>query len=138
MTGSAFFDRDVMPDEAALSATLGRTRVHWDAVVAHATAEGDVEPVWKHYGKKHGWQLKLMRKRRALLFLVPHERSFLAGLALPADDLDAVRAAGLPADLIEAIQAGPVYREGRPARVEVTSQKDVKTVKKLIRLKRGA
>lgn len=136
MVGSSFDDKDRAPDDASLARTLGRTKAHWDAVtlLAHEADEGVTE-VWKYYGKKHGWQLKLMQRRRALLFMVPHEGRFLAGLALRDSAMDAVRNARLPAELVREIETATPFQEGRPARVEVTSLRDVRTVKKLIALK---
>ena len=136
MQGSVFDDKAHAPDDAALAAMLGRTKRHWDAVVAHGLDAADgVTEEWKFYGKKHGWQLKLLHKRRALLWLVPHEKSFLAGMALRESAMDQVRASKLPKDLIREIVEAKAYMEGKPARIEVTNLKDVATVKKLLAIK---
>ena len=136
MDGSVFDDKAHPPDDTALAEALGRTKRHWDEVVAYGLDAFDgVADEWKFYGKKHGWQLKLLHKRRALLWLVPHEKSFLAGMALRESAMDAVRKARLPADLEREILDAKPYMEGKPARVEVTNLKDVATVKKLLALK---
>jgi hypothetical protein len=83
MTGSVFDEKRAPPDEAALTHALGETKPLWDALIGHVAARCDgLEPEWKYYGKKHGWQVKFTHERRALLYLVPHEGSFLAGMAL--------------------------------------------------------
>jgi hypothetical protein len=136
MAGSVFDDKAQPPDEKALRTALGPAKAHWDAIVAHGIDAFDgVKPEWKFYGKKHGWQMKLLCKGRALLYLIPHERSFLAGLALRESALDAVRKAKLPKALVRAIEEATAYSEGKPARVEVTSARDVTTVRKLLAVK---
>ena len=136
MTGSAFTDRTAPPDDADLAAVLGRSKTHWDAILAHVDGLEGVAPEWKHYAGKHGWQLKLMAKRRALLWLVPHAKSFLAGMALRESALDALHEAGLPPELVESIENEKTVMEGRPARVEVRTKKDRLAVLALLALKR--
>ena len=136
MTVHPFVDKARAPDDAMLADALGRTKACWDAIVAHGLAAFDgVTSQWKFYGAKHGWQLKLLRKRRALLYLVPHEGTFLAGLALRESSLDRVRGARLPKGLVRSIEEAKAFVEGKPARVEVRSAKDVATVKKLLAIK---
>lgn len=131
---SIFAEAESAPDDAALAEVLGRTKAHWDAVVRRAQ-NLCVGVAWKFYGRKHGWQLKLVHEKRALLYLIPHAKSFLAGMALGDAAVEAVRASRLPPDLVQEIVAAKRYPEGRPARVEVTSKKQADLVLRLLQLK---
>jgi Protein of unknown function (DUF3788) len=139
MAGSAFPEKDQQPDEQALAAALGETRAHWDALVAHLGEQaGAGSSEWKHYGKKYGWQLKFSVKRRALIYLVPHEGNFLAGLALNPKAVAALDDTDLPPEFVEGVKAEKACHEGRPARVVVTGPAEIAMVKTLIGLKLGS
>ncbi len=120
---SVCVDKDHQPDDEALAAILGRSKLHWDAVLAHLRAEYPaLSHDWKFYGKKHGWQLKVMGKRKAFLYMIPHQGSFLAGMALRPAELERLRSARVPAALIAEIEAEKAYPEGQPARLEVRTK----------------
>jgi hypothetical protein len=90
---------------------------------------------WKFYGKKHGWQIKALRKKKALLYLIPHQGSFLAGMALDEQAVAAVRDSALPPTLVEEIVSAKPSPEGRPARVEVETKAQAELVRRLLAIK---
>jgi hypothetical protein len=75
---SVFDERSEPPDDAALGKALGRSKAHWDAIMRHVEGIDGVSVEWKFYGKKHGWQVKALRKRKALIYLIPHQGSFFS------------------------------------------------------------
>ncbi len=136
MTGTVFAEKADRPDDARLAATLGASKTQWDAILALVAERCDgLEPEWKHYGKKHGWQIKLTWKRRALLYLVPHEGSFLAGMALRPAGVEALRTADVPPEFLAQVLAEKPFMEGHPARVEVTGPEETAIVDALLRIK---
>lgn len=136
MTINPFLERAPRPDDAALTRALGKARPHWDALVAYLDAVGATHE-WKHYGAKHGWQLKAVKQKAAVLYMIPHERSFLAALALKGKAIELALASDLPRDLIDAIETAKDYAEGRPARVEVQTKAEVAVVMRLLAIKLG-
>jgi hypothetical protein len=133
---SSLLDRASPPDDAALARVLGQAKRWWDAVLADLGAREDgLVPQWKVYGAKHGWQLKVSKGKRAVVYLIPHTGTFTAGLALGGRAVAALASSGLPSDLAEAIRSAKKATEGRPARVEVGSGKQVAVVRALIALK---
>lgn len=116
-------------------AGLGRARAQWDALLRFADAQPGVTRAWKDYGARHGWQLKLIAKRRALAYLIPRDGHFTAALALREPALAAVRASGVPAALLRAIAAAKPSSEGRPARVDVRHARDRAIVERLLAAK---
>jgi hypothetical protein len=126
------------PDDAALAQTLGKTKNVWDAIVDHIDRlPNGLVRKWKFYGTKYGWQMKVTDGKRAVLYLVPHEGTFLAALALNDKAVAALRSQKIPPRLLREITTGKTYPEGRPARIEVTSRRDLAVVKKLLALKLG-
>ncbi len=128
-----FVDRSEQPDDASLGAVLGRSKAHWDAILAHveSTYEG-VMPEWKYYGKAHGWQLKLVRGRRAFAYLIPHHGMFVAGLALSPAEVSRLDERRVPPELVEEIRSAKARPEGRPARFEVRTKANLETLRRLL------
>jgi len=122
-----------VPDAAALGAQLGAAKATWDDVVAHLErVRGSAALEWKHYGARLGWQLKVTRGRKALLYLIPHEGRFVVATALGPAELALLHASGLPAELIRDIEAGRALPEGKAARVEVRNGCDAALAKRLL------
>ena len=136
MTGSIFAESHESPGNATLLEALGAAKAHWDALITRIEERCDgLRSEWKHYGKKHGWQLKFTYRRRALLWMIQHDGSFLAGMSLREAGVVALRETGLPKDFIEKVESEKPYREGWPARVEVTGPEEVSMVETLLEVK---
>jgi hypothetical protein len=119
-------------------ARLGRAGVQWDALLRFVEAQAGVTREWKLYGGKHGWQLKLIAKKRALAYLIPRDGYFTAALALRPRAIDALASSGLPAELVRAIMTAKESSEGRPARVDVRDREQRELVERLLTLKLAA
>lgn len=119
------------PDDAALARLLGPTKARWDGLLERA---GGLTPAWKFYGEKYGWQLKLLRGKKALLYLVPRDGRFTASFPLTEAAFQALRASDLPAGFIREVEGAKQYPEGRPARVEVTSAASAALARRLLAL----
>jgi hypothetical protein len=124
------------PDDATLEQALSTTKKLWDAIVAHLDGlPNELVREWKYYGNKHGWQMKVTDGKRAVLYLIPHDGSFRAALALNDQAVAALQSQKIPPSLVREITTAKAYPEGRPARVDVTSRSDLTVVKKLLALK---
>lgn len=124
------------PDPAALAAKLGPSLEAWTHLVAlMQQVAPEAAPIWKFYGEKYGWQLKFESKKKAILYMIPHDLSFGAALALKGEALERLNDSGLPADLVQQIHLGKMLPEGKAARVEVAVMADVMNVERLVRLK---
>jgi hypothetical protein len=131
---SSLIDGRQQPADATLSATLGKARGAWSELVEHLAAFSGVTAGWKFYGAKHGWQWKAVQGKRAALYLIPHENSFTAALALRPAALELARAR-LPAAFLREIETAKPGPEGHPARVLVRTRKEVALVKRLLDVK---
>jgi hypothetical protein len=75
------------------------------------------------YGAKHGWQLKLVAKKRAVAYLIPHDGYFTVAVALRPDAIAELEQSGFsPAQVREverAMKAKDVPFPGRAPRSRV-------------------
>jgi len=74
-------------------------------------------------------------RKRSVLYMIPHQKHFTAAVALRDEAIAALSGAGVPPERVRAIEAAKPSPEGRPARVEVKSGRDLALVKKLVAIK---
>lgn len=129
----SFDDKKKEPDGKALAKGLGASKALWDGIVAHISAE--YAPVTEAWGFYKAWSLRLKRKDRTILYLLPGEGGFRCAFVFGAKATEAARKAKLPKAVLKAIDAAPVYAEGRGFRLEVLTAKDVATVETLAAIK---
>lgn len=136
MALSYFDDKSHQPTNEDLTEALGRSKKLWDALIEHV--EREFEPVtlqWNHSGTKYGWSVRLIRKKRTILYLIPQAKHFLTAFVLGKKATDVVRESDLPADIMEAIEEAPVYAEGRGFRLPTKTKRELEAMKKLAAIK---
>lgn len=133
-----FDEAGTSPSDEGLREALGAVAPWWDEAVAAALRVPGVTAAWRFYGAKHGWQLKLAGRRRALAYLIPRQGCFTLGAALQPEAVEAVRRSGLPEALVREIEAAKTCAEGRPARVVVTDPEQGAVALELLALKIAA
>ena len=129
----SFDDKEKVPDARALAKGLGPSKKLWDEFVRHVSAENP--PVTEAWGFYKSWSLRLKRKDRTIVYLLPGEGGFRCAFVFGGKATDAARQAKLPKAVLKAIDEAPVYAEGRGFRLEVRTAKDVETVKSLAAIK---
>jgi hypothetical protein len=129
----SFDDKAKAPDDKALAKGLGPSKKLWDEFVGHIAAEyGPVTEAWGFY---KSWSLRLKRKKRTIVYLLPRDGDFLCAFVYGGKATEAARAAKLPQAVMKAIDEAPVYAEGRGFRLEVKTAKDLETMKALAAIK---
>jgi hypothetical protein len=128
MTPNAFIGRTQPPTDDELSAELGAARALWDELLTELAL-----PVqeWNSYSPKAGWSLKLILKKRTILYLAPCHGSFRVAFILGAKAVEAARQAKLSQAVLKIIDEAPRYAEGTGVRLEIRAHKDLVAVKKL-------
>ncbi|MBI2922013.1 MAG: DUF3788 family protein [Planctomycetes bacterium] len=136
MPDALFNDKFSPPSPAALAAGLGKTLALWTALADLAALAGGMGE-WKFYGAKYGWQFKVVRGKRSLLYLIPGPGKFTAAMALDREAVGRLDGSGLPREVVVAIRSAKKAPEGQPARVEVTGKKEEAIARKLVEVKVG-
>lgn len=136
METSVFTDRSKKPDDKRLNKAIGESKAHWAAIKAHLEKKhGEAVEVWKFYGPKAGWVLKVLRKKRNVFFLTPLKGYFRVAFVFGEKAVSAVEKSSLPAALKKELKEARKYVEGRALRIEVKRPKDATNTKKLIDIK---
>ena len=136
MAPNAFIGRTKPPGEADLVAALGSAKASWDLLVVDMFEELGLDGrEWKSYGLKHGWALRLQRKKRNIVHLAPHEGCFTALLILGDRAMATARANGLGRAAERLLEKAPHYPEGTGIRFEVKGPRQVPLIRKLARIK---
>jgi hypothetical protein len=136
MSLSALSDSKLKPTADSLRAVLGLGRQHWDRLLADLHAVHDpLTEEWHFSGAAYGWSMRVRTKKRTLVYLIPREEFFLAGIVLGAKATESTRQSGLPERIMRVIDDAPVYAEGRGFRLEVRNPEDVCAVETLVSIK---
>jgi hypothetical protein len=136
MALSSLDDKTRVPDDRQLAEVLGESKRFWDAITDHLTKE--YEPVteeWKYSGKKWGWSLRLINRKRTILYLTPGDGFYYTGFVLGGKAVEVAQQSDLPNDVLDAINNSPKYAEGTGVRLEVRTKEVLEAVKMLARIK---
>ena len=124
------------PNAAALARALGAAKPLWDDLVAHLESTyAPITPEWKSSRTSPLGFLRLLQKKRTILYLLPREGHFLTAFVFGEKATAAVRAADAPAAVVKALNEARVYGEGRGIRLVTRTPQDVATMEKLAAIK---
>jgi len=129
----SFDDKGKAPDDKALAKGLGPAKKLWDEFARHIAAE--YAPVTEAWGFYKAWSLRLRRKDRTIVYLLPRDGFFLCAFVYGDKATEAARRTKLPKAVIKEIEDAPVYAEGRGFRLEVRTDKALETMKALAAIK---
>lgn len=134
---NAFIGKAEPPDDDDLAEALGPAKALWDKLTADFAAKLAIRASeWKSYSPKAGWALRLLHKKRAIVYLSPARGWFLASFALGEKAVRAALAADLPEPIVKAIEGAKKCVEGTAVRIEVKRPADVEAVEKIAAVKR--
>lgn len=136
MSASIFSDKTQVPDEVMLSAALGKTKTYLDKICDFIETEtGHLTREWKHYGQKSGWLLKLLSKKRNMMFVIPENGCFTVGFVFGDRAVNAVMNSNLNEPIKNDLQNARKYAEGRGISLVIKDSSEMETILRLIRIK---
>ena len=136
MAFSVFEDKNIEPNERDLKKALGTSYMYWDEVVQYVDKSyGHSEAVWRFTGQRYGWNMRIVRKKRNIVYFTPKPGFFINGFVFGDRAVRAAEQRGLPSSIINIIHEAPKYAEGTGFRIEVHDQSTVLHIKKLIDIK---
>ena len=130
MLANAFIGRAKAPSHHDLEITLGTTQRLWRQLICELRSAGIVDSKeWGTYSTKAGWSLRLKRKDRIIVYLVPTIGGFTASVVL--GDKALATLSNLSRSAQQMIEDAKRYPEGTALRIEVRTTDDLEFVKKL-------
>jgi hypothetical protein len=136
MTTNAFIGNTEQPSAQALAGALGAAKPVWDQLLADVARNcgADVQQ-WKSYSHKYGWSLRVMRKKRTIVWLSPSSGSFTVLFILGEKAMRAARGSGLPKRVLAMMDKAPKYPEGTGLRFEIKTAGQLGVLNKLAAIK---
>jgi len=114
MAVSIFEDKSIMPDDSMVADVLAESYPLWIGLRDFVDENyPSIKSEWKHYGKSSGWVLKLLSKKRNLLFFIPKADSFRLRFGISEKVAPCIETADLPDEIKEAVRVATPYTEGR-------------------------
>lgn len=111
---SVFSDKTHQPTEIEVSIVLGGTFAVWNQLTQSISEKfSPITADWGCSSGKTGWGLRLKRKERTILYMVPCSGYFLVSFVLGEKAVKLAHESGLPSSVLAAIDAAPKYAEGR-------------------------
>ncbi len=136
VSANAFAGQTSKPTEAQLEAAVGPRKKLWDQLITELGEQNAFDQQeWKSYSPKYGWSLRLIQKKRNILYMVPCREYFQASAIVGERALKTAKQSGLPAKLLKIIAAAPRYPEGTGIRIDVKTASDLTIVKTLVGIK---
>jgi len=132
-----FVDKTTEPQDKDMEIALGSTYPLFEEIVKYLVdTHKDIRPEWKQYSKKMGWQLKLFKGKRNIMFVVPFEGSFIVYFIFGDKAVQQVMESDLPDEIKTELQNAKKYMEGRGINILITQDtKNVDDIIKLIEIK---
>jgi len=136
MAESIFDDKSQAPTVPELEKALGKSTALLKNIEADLGDQlGEIKREWKFYSKKAGLTFALIHRGRRLFHLIPRSGFFTLVITLGTKAVLESRTIGLPTEIISAIENTKEYAEGKSIHLDISSEKDITSVKKLVMLK---
>jgi hypothetical protein len=136
MAEGAFDDIRKRPSRNDLARELGRSWAAWkDLTGALSGRFGPLTEDWRYAGDRWGWSLRLKRKDRTIVYLLPCRKFFRVTMVLGDKAVRKALASELPEEVVTAIKGAKKYPEGTALRFEVRFKKELPPVVRLVESK---
>ena len=128
--------KEQQPTQKSLTKAIGPSAKCLAAVKQYICKQyGETIEEWKFYGKKYGWQLKTLLKKRNLFFVIPYKTCFKIGFVFGDKAVKVIEESDMSDELIEQVLNAKKYMEGRGLSFVVKDKTYLEDIKKLIDIK---
>lgn len=136
MTASVFDLKNITPNDAMLTHELGAAMDWFNQICVFIENNfGSLSREWRYYGQKSGWVLKLIHKKRNLLFVVPLHGSFKVVFTFGDKAFYAIMDGDAPGYIQKALLDATKYSEGRTIQLHMKSDEQLHPILELIKIK---
>ena len=133
---SVFPDKETEPTDRDLANKLGPAYDLWQRI--HEMTLGKYpngRAEWNYPGKKYGWSFRIKDKKRAIIYLLPRNRSFMVGFVFGDKAFKSILERPVSGYIKEELARAKKYAEGRGIRINVTDQSILSDIEQLIEIK---
>ena len=136
MDTSIFMDKAKKPGPDDLSAALGKSYRYWQDIedMVQRKYPGAVSE-WNFPGPKYGWSFRIKDSKRAIVYLLPRDKRFMAAFVFGAKAFGEIMKSDIQEGIKRELEAAKVYAEGRGIRIEVANKNILKDIGRLIDIK---
>jgi hypothetical protein len=92
----------------------------------------ELRPEWKYYGAKHGWSMKVFRKKRNMCFVGPEPGAIGMGFVLGERAYDRLLTLDLRPSLRKTVEGARRFPEGRGIRLVLREDSDLEDAQVLL------
>ena len=136
MDTSIFSNKATIPDDKMLAEALGNLYEAWIEIRNYVFfVYPKAMEEWNLPGQKYGWSFRIKDKKRAIIYLLPRDKYFMAAFVLGEKAVNDALNSRLSIDIKEIIKSARVYAEGRGFRIEVRNNATIADIKKLVDIK---
>ncbi len=133
---SIFIDKTNKPDQKDLIKALGKTYKLWEDIIKLVNLKyPNAISEWNFPGQKYGWSFKIKDKKRAIIYLLPRDKQFMAAFNFGQKDFEKIMDSNISEVIKHSLESAKVYAEGRGIRIEVKNQNPLKDISQLIDIK---
>lgn len=133
---SIFTDKSELPDETKLGEALGTLYNEWIQIRSYVKqVYPAVVEEWNFPGTKYGWNFRMKDKKRAIIYLLPRDKYFMAAFVYGEKAATAALGSDISPEIKHIISSAKVYAEGRGFRIEIKNDEKLNDIKKLIQIK---
>lgn len=136
MDKSIFTDKKLVPTETDLVDSLGESHDRWKTIKEYVYLKypAAVEE-WNYPGEKYGWSFRIKDKKRAIIYLLPREKSFMVAFVFGQKATDTIMNSHVSPAIKSELDAARAYAEGRGIRIDIVNDEILDDVKELIDIK---
>lgn len=136
MVYSILDDKTKKPTDKSLEAVLAKNYKLWVDITTHCDETYDnISLNWVFAGEKYGWLLKILKKKRVIVNLVPNDKFVKIGCILGGKAMEAIKKIELLPETSTIIKSAPKYGEGYGVEIDLKYKKQLKDIFKLIKIK---
>ena len=129
-------DKSQVPNDEELKKALGTSFDLWKSIRDYTLKNyPKAQEEWNFPGAKYGWSFRIKDKKRAIVYLLPGDKTFRVAFVYGEKATNQALSSNLSKEIKDVIETATVYAEGRGFRIEITDKKIIKDIEMLIDIK---
>ncbi len=136
MSLSVFSEKEEIPCDERLGEVLKDNKLVWYKILEHMENNyRDIVYEWKFYSKQSGWTFVIKSKKRTILYLIPQDGFLKANFVFGEKAVAEAEKVDIPQNIIDTIREAKCYAEGCSFMLDVRTDKDLKHIESLVKIK---